>query len=738
MMKKGIFLFLSLWLFSITLLLSQTARGIRIDDGADEEIDGNYRMLVIGISAYKNIPSLEYADRDATLFYNYMLNAYGDKFNGENAKLILNEEATAANIYSDGFNWLVEEAEDDETVIIYFAGHGDVENVTMNKHGFLLAHDSPKSVYAAGGTVLVDMLESYVQTLVAEKNSKVILIADACRSGSLAGGAKGASTTAAALQRQWNNVIKIMSSQPGEVSFEGTQWNNGGGVFTYYLVKGFLGQADRNRDGRITIRELDNYLYDNVSEDTKNSQTPNILGNNSEVVAYVNEELTVQYASLLNDGGVSNQVAMNTRGMGDNIKDPKLKELYDKFTQSVDNGILTQGDDGNNAYDYLIEIEKSDKSKIWSRNAKRRLVGSLQNRYVAFISNIIENGNISDLFKNSDEKLEVEKQVSLALELIDENYPNYSNLVAANIILKSFNVEFETKQSGFEDFIPIIDSCINLTPDNSLLFYIKGKLFDLTDKYKDAQACYDTAILYSPTFIFPLINKAEFEFKNNNYNEVIELLTHAKIEEKSISGYNQWHQMMVQSLHKLNKRDEVDRYFNQLETKALDEESSTNTLLGLTNLYKWYRSEIDKETHDNLLKKEENIIEKIVKNEESKIKQIAEKDADVDEEVIYEVMQLCENLIDYYFETDEEKTEYYYRTYINAIEIICERDPSISNLIGLMGSYIGIEEFDKAYDTLEKLVELGFRNFEMIEKSEGTEAFTKGKKYKRIKKKIKK
>ena len=56
MMKKGIFLFLSLWLFSITLLLSQTARGIRIDDGADEEIDGNYRMLVIGISAYKNIP----------------------------------------------------------------------------------------------------------------------------------------------------------------------------------------------------------------------------------------------------------------------------------------------------------------------------------------------------------------------------------------------------------------------------------------------------------------------------------------------------------------------------------------------------------------------------------------------------------------------------------------------------------------------------------------------------------
>ena len=178
----------------------------------------------------------------------------------------------------------------------------------------------------------------------------------------------------------------------------------------------------------------------------------------------------MQYASLLNDGGVSNQVAMNTRGMGDNIKDPKLKELYDKFTQSVDNGVLTHSDDGNNAYDYLLEIEKSDKSKIWSRNAKRRLVGSLQNRYVAFISNIIENGNISDLFKNSDEKLEIENRYP-CIGAIDENYLNYSNLVAANIILKSFNVEFETKQSGFEDFIPIIDSCINLIQTIAAILY---------------------------------------------------------------------------------------------------------------------------------------------------------------------------------------------------------------------------------------------------------------------------
>jgi uncharacterized caspase-like protein len=43
----------------------------------------------------------------------------------------------------------------------------------------------------------------------------------------------------------------------------------GHGVFTYALLEGLNGAADGNSDGKITVRELDAYLQDQVPELTK-------------------------------------------------------------------------------------------------------------------------------------------------------------------------------------------------------------------------------------------------------------------------------------------------------------------------------------------------------------------------------------------------------------------------------------------------------------------------------------
>ena len=125
-----------------------------------------------------------------------------------------------------------------DNLLFYFSGHGDVETITQFNNGYLLAYDTYNNNYIAGALPISFLKELFVTLL--NKNVKVLLVTDACRSGKLAGGMKGAEFAASAISNMWKNEIKILSSQPGQLSFEGTKWGNGRGVFSYYLVKGLI------------------------------------------------------------------------------------------------------------------------------------------------------------------------------------------------------------------------------------------------------------------------------------------------------------------------------------------------------------------------------------------------------------------------------------------------------------------------------------------------------------------
>lgn len=80
-----------------------------------------------------------------------------------------------------------------------------------------------------------------------KKKTKIIIIADACHSGKLAGfSINGAQITNSNLARQIANEVKILSCQPNEYSLEGNQWGGGRGVFSYHLVNGLYGMADQD------------------------------------------------------------------------------------------------------------------------------------------------------------------------------------------------------------------------------------------------------------------------------------------------------------------------------------------------------------------------------------------------------------------------------------------------------------------------------------------------------------
>ena len=59
------------------------------------------------------------------------------------------------------------------------------------------------------------------------------------------------------------------------------------GIFSYYLMKGLEGKADINKDGKIKVKELDEYLQNSVSRSAlsmNKKQTPQVVGNLEKVI----------------------------------------------------------------------------------------------------------------------------------------------------------------------------------------------------------------------------------------------------------------------------------------------------------------------------------------------------------------------------------------------------------------------------------------------------------------------
>ncbi|MBK6352766.1 MAG: caspase family protein [Saprospiraceae bacterium] len=263
---------------------------------------GVTRAVIVGISDYQNvkITDLQFADRDALAFANYLKSEAGGKVDSSHITLLLNEKATAGQFVSALYG-LMEESKEGDLVIIYFSGHGDVESTTISQPGFLLCWDAPARVYMGGGTFGLSYLQEVISTLALATKAKVLVITDACRAGKLAGSSIGGSqATAANLSKQYANEVKIMSCQPDELSLEGKSWGGGRGVFSYYFLAGVQGLADKNNDGAVNLAEIERYLGDKVpTAVAPHSQIPMTIGNKNTVLSKVDPKILEELKSLM-------------------------------------------------------------------------------------------------------------------------------------------------------------------------------------------------------------------------------------------------------------------------------------------------------------------------------------------------------------------------------------------------------------------------------------------------------
>lgn len=231
---------------------------------------GTTRAVVVGISDYQHpdIPDLRFAHRDAEAFAGWLQSKMGNSTSVNNLHVLTNSEASASKVYNE-ILWLLEESQPGDEAILYFSGHGDIQQ-PLTQIGFLLCHDATPKLYGAGGTISTHILREAIQVLVHEKMSKITLILDACHSGKLKGSIQGGP------QINLHNILnafegstKLLACQPNEVSLEGSQWGGGHGVFSFGLLSALNGKADLDNNLEITLYELRRYLEDYILTQTK-------------------------------------------------------------------------------------------------------------------------------------------------------------------------------------------------------------------------------------------------------------------------------------------------------------------------------------------------------------------------------------------------------------------------------------------------------------------------------------
>ena len=236
----------------------------------DDIYDNSY-ALIIGIDKYENVKPLNYAVKDAESILDILISTFD--FPESNITLLLNEDANKQAILK-AFSDLTKKAEDNDRVLIYFAGHGETMELTEGgERGYLLPVDGDRrNLYLS--SIGMDELEKISEM---SKAKHMLYLIDACYGGIAAIGSRGldASSTPNYIEKITKNraVQIITAGGRGEQVIEKPKW--GHSAFTLNLMRGLGdGNADMNADGYITANELGMFLREKVTIDSENQQTP--------------------------------------------------------------------------------------------------------------------------------------------------------------------------------------------------------------------------------------------------------------------------------------------------------------------------------------------------------------------------------------------------------------------------------------------------------------------------------
>jgi len=253
----------------------------RISIKPDKAPSADKYAVIVGIARYADtaggVTSLQFADRDAKDFQEFLLSPDGGSFPKDHVRILLNEDATAQNVRSALFTFLTK-AQPQDQVVLYVAGHG-APDPNDPRNLYLLTYDTKLDDMGGTAFPMWQLQDVFTRVL---KAKRVITFADTCHSYGFSGERRG---------KKSNNLVNqyvakaandsdravITASDISQLSYESDKWGGGHGVFTFFLLKGLQGEADFNKDGTVSAGELFAFIHDNVDKATAGNQSPMAL-----------------------------------------------------------------------------------------------------------------------------------------------------------------------------------------------------------------------------------------------------------------------------------------------------------------------------------------------------------------------------------------------------------------------------------------------------------------------------
>jgi tetratricopeptide (TPR) repeat protein len=520
--------------------------------------------LIIGISKYMNINSLEFADDDALAFKDYLIQTMKVKSDTNNITVLLNEAAISPNIYAALEN-LLEQAKEKDKVYIYFSGHGDSENSTLFKSGFLLTHETPKQSYYTN-SINIDILNNFVSTLSIGNKAEVIFIVDACHSGNVENTSNiGATITAKALAKNVAEEVRMLSCQPDEVSLEGKQWGNGRGLFSYHLINGLWGLADMQGvpDGKVTLNELNIYLSTNVPKDASPvSQYPGVYGPMNKHIGNINEAFVANFEQQKQPMISMNMTASKSKSYQGKFAAELAEnqaEIYRKFELAIHQNRL-QSPESDNAYLYLNQLIEAGVNTNFTNILKRDLIAKLQEAPQMYINVLLDVTR-----RNRIKNLPFDQwalDLMLSAELIGPDHEMFPSVLSKAYFMKAASqfskINVSENEMLAKKYATAALREINkaLEQDSLVTFYytLKGAALNTLEGYTSAISSFDKAIAINPEYPYAYSNKGVSLLGLQQYEAAIVLF------DQTIAldpGYSNAYTYKIEALKKLGRVQET-------------------------------------------------------------------------------------------------------------------------------------------------------------------------------------
>jgi hypothetical protein len=236
-----------------------------------------FALLVgIGTFADERVSRLDFPAKDARDLRDFLVSPQGGRFDRDNVFLLVDAEATRANILI-AVQKIFALAEPDDLVVIYVSSHGSPhqEQAGLQGVGYIVTYDTNLD------SIFVDALDfqDFSHSISLLRARRKVTFLDTCYSGqafkkggkALALGAFGISSNTAKTFVSSEGSYLITSSSDSEQSWESSELENS--FFTYYLIEALRSEGDPPTLKQV-FDSLANKVSTAVSREKQARQTP--------------------------------------------------------------------------------------------------------------------------------------------------------------------------------------------------------------------------------------------------------------------------------------------------------------------------------------------------------------------------------------------------------------------------------------------------------------------------------